>query len=101
VRKLIVVLCLLAALSATAAARVGGWLDEVVFFEEIDQPKVLSMINAGEAQFFANAFMGSFCRRSRRTGCPTSSAMAATTLSCSTRKARCSRTDASTRSMTA
>ncbi len=58
-RKLIVVLCLLAALSATAAARVGGWLDEVVFFEEIDQPKVLSMINAGEAQFFANAFMGS------------------------------------------
>jgi peptide/nickel transport system substrate-binding protein len=45
-------------MSATAAARVGGWLDEIVFFEEIDQPKVLSMIDSGEVQFFANAFMG-------------------------------------------
>ncbi len=58
-RKLIVVLCLLAALTATAAARNGGWLDEIIFFEEIDQPKILSMINSGEAQFMANAFMGS------------------------------------------
>lgn len=58
-RKLIVVLCLLAAMATPAVARVGGWLDEIVFFEEIDQPKVLSMIKAGEAQFFANAFMGS------------------------------------------
>jgi len=59
VRKLLIVFCLLAALSVTATARVGGWLDEIVFFEEVDQAKVISMIASGEVQFFANAFMSS------------------------------------------
>jgi peptide/nickel transport system substrate-binding protein len=54
-----IVFCLLAAMSIAATARVGGWLDEIVFFEEVDQAKVLSMMGTGEVQFFANAFMAS------------------------------------------
>ncbi len=69
-RKLIVVLCLLAALAAPAVARVGGWLDEIVFFEEIDQQKVVSMMQAGEVQFFCNAMMGSVLPAVEAAGLP-------------------------------
>jgi len=70
VRKLIVVLCLLAALAVPAVARVGGWLDEIVFFEETDQPKVVSMMQAGDVQFFANSMMGTVLPAIEAAGLP-------------------------------
>ena len=58
VRKLLLVLCLLAMVSGIAIARKGTWFDEVVFFVEDDQPKLLSMMESGDANFYPNNFDG-------------------------------------------
>lgn len=57
-RKLVLVACLLAIASAVAVARTGGWVDEIVFFVEEDQPKILSMMETGDAHLYANNFDG-------------------------------------------
>jgi peptide/nickel transport system substrate-binding protein len=49
---------------------VGGWLDEIIFIEEIDQAKVVSMMQAGEVQFFANAMMGTVLPAIEAAGLP-------------------------------
>lgn len=58
-RKLVILACLIALVVpviAYAAERHGTWFDEVVFFEEPDQAKVLQMMKTGDAQFFGDAF---------------------------------------------
>ena len=58
-RKLVILACLIALVvpvAAFAAERHGTWFDEIVFFEEEDQAKVLQMMKTGDAQFFGNAF---------------------------------------------
>ena len=58
VRKLVLVLCLLAMVAGIAVARKGTWFDEVVFFVEADQPKLLSMMESGDAHFYPNNLDG-------------------------------------------
>ncbi len=59
VRKLVIMACLFALLVpivALAAERHGSWFDEIVFFQEPDQAKVLQEMKTGDAQFFGDAF---------------------------------------------
>jgi len=59
VRKATLVLCLLALASFSVAAvdyPIGTWVDEIVYFFENDQSKVLDMMQSGDAQFFGNNF---------------------------------------------
>jgi len=55
VRKLLVIACLLASVSAIGVAQ-GLFPDVIVFTEELDQAKVLSQMANGDTHLFGNAF---------------------------------------------
>ena len=55
-RRIVVIFVILTLLASAAAARSGAWFDEIVFFEEADAAKVLSMMMTGEVDFFADPF---------------------------------------------
>lgn len=56
-RKLLAAVLVLALVPVFAGfAQNGLWPDKIVFFEEIDQSKVLSMMQTGDAHLYGNAF---------------------------------------------
>ena len=58
-RKATFIVCLLALASFSVAAvdyPIGSWVDEIVYFKENDQSKVLDMMLSGDAHFFGNNF---------------------------------------------
>ena len=59
VRKLVLSALLIALVPVMAgfAQQNGIWADEIVFFEETDQPKVISMMQTGDAHLYGNAFV--------------------------------------------
>ena len=55
-RRMALIAVLLVAVSGTAGARTGTWFDEIVFFEESNQAKVLSEMETGDVHFFGTSF---------------------------------------------
>jgi len=59
VRKLVLTALIVAMVPVMAgfAQQNGIWPDSIVFFEEVDQPKVISMMQTGDAHLYGNAFV--------------------------------------------
>jgi len=59
VRKLVLSALLIALVPVMAgfAQQNGIWADSIVFFEEVDQPKIISMMQTGDAHLSGNAFV--------------------------------------------
>jgi hypothetical protein len=62
VRKLVLTALIVALVPVFAgfAQQHGIWPDKIVFFEEVDQPKVISMMQTGDAHLYGNAFSSEF-----------------------------------------
>ena len=71
-RKLILVVLLFALVPAFGgvAQRTGLWPDKIVFFEEVDQSKVLAMMLTGDAHLFGNAFVAELLPDIKAAGLP-------------------------------
>lgn len=72
VRKLLLVALLLALVPAFAglAQHKGLWPDEMVFFEETDQSKVLAMMQTGDAHLYGNGFVADLYQEILDSGLP-------------------------------
>ena len=59
VRKLVLTALLIALVPVMVgfAQQNGIWADSIVFFEELDQPKVIAMMQSGDAHLSGNAFV--------------------------------------------